>query len=201
MSHAGPRSVGWQEMGDEAEQVQQAIAAKVGFRLNVRKEPLRAACRREVQTCTSRGPSNAVRWGTTIIGVDLGRTRSKRLSVSLKHCLMPALQNNLIASLRSIALRMVWLRVRPALAFLFGKHCRDGTAALAEQRPEGEVVQWQWRVDVEPRPRLGMARAAPPRAKETLSCPRQGGQPGPDHAAGLPAHSSGFHGENPNHCR
>ena len=77
VSRASPRSVGWQEMGEEAEQVQLSIAAKVGFRLTLRIELPRAACRREVQTCTSREPSDAVCWGNTIPGAELGRTWCK----------------------------------------------------------------------------------------------------------------------------
>ena len=84
VSHASPRSVGWQEMGDAAGQSQLSITAKVGFRLTLRKEPLRAACRREVLTSASREPSEAVRWGTTIRGAELGRTWCKGVSLSVK---------------------------------------------------------------------------------------------------------------------
>ena len=47
VSRAGRRSVGSQEMGEEAEQVQLSIAAKVGFRLTLWLELPRAACLQE----------------------------------------------------------------------------------------------------------------------------------------------------------
>ena len=71
---------GWQELGDEAEQMEWSIVVKVGFGLTSYVALARAACRREVQTSTSRKPSDAVRWGTTVPAAEISRSSRKRSS-------------------------------------------------------------------------------------------------------------------------